>query len=138
MTEEMPRDRKFDPIYLFIRTDEKYEEVRAEMHDMKLALKDTINTLERVEKRIDFGVAVTGNKNSDELKLHAVEIDRLKRSYELEQQKLTNVEKTLLNEIGEIKKWLIPIYKGIVAIFFTLVAGGAIIYFLKFFKFNIG
>lgn len=134
--EELPKNKPIDPIYLFIRTDEKYEEVRAELHDVRKEQTEQRNTIDRIEKRMDFGVAVTGQKNADELKAHAVTLDRLVRTQELEQQRLTGVEKALLHEIGEIKKWLIPIYKGIVAIFFTLVAGGAIIYFLKFFKFN--
>src|SRR6185295_14004178 len=86
--------KHFDPIHLFIRTDEKYEEVRAEVHDLNIQQKDIRNNLERVEKRVDFGVAVTGNKNSEELSRHAVDIGQLKQTQELQDLTIKNLEKT--------------------------------------------
>lgn len=132
----MNDEKQFDPVHLYVRTDEKYEEIRAEMHDVQIEQKDMKNTIDRVEKRVDFGVAITGQKNSEELGRQAVDIGKLKQTQELEQLKLTNLEKTLLGEIKEIKSILAPIYKGILAIFFTLVTGGAVLYAFRFFHFN--
>jgi hypothetical protein len=129
-------EKKWDATYLYVRTDEKYEEVKAEVHDMKLEQKDLKNSLERIEKRVDFGVAITGNKNTEELGKHAVDIGQLKQTQELHALKLTDLEKSLGDKLEHIDKSVDLIYKGIVTIFFTLVIGGIVIYALKFFHFS--
>lgn len=128
--------KNFDPIHLYIRTDEKYEEVRSEVEDMVKGHQDMKNTIERVEKRVDFGVAVTGQKNSEELGKQAVEIGKLKQTQELEQLKLINLEKTLGEKLDKISKAVDLIYRGIVGIFFTILCGGGVLYALRFFKFS--
>lgn len=128
--------RGFDPIHLFVRTDEKYEEVRAEVHDIHVEQKELKSNQDRIEKRIDFGVAVTGQKNSDELARQAVDISRLQQTQGLQELKVSELEKTLNDKLDRIGKSVDLIYKGIVTIFFTLVVGGIVVYALKFFHFS--
>ena len=129
-------DDKFDLTHLVIRTDEKYEQTRAEMHDLQMGHKDLENTVERIEKRIDFGVAVTGQKNADELARQAVDIGQLKQTQALQGQKVVDLEKDLSGKLDRISESVALIYKGIVTIFFTMVIGGLILYGLKFFHFS--
>ncbi len=121
----------FDPIHLYIRTDEKYEQIQTEMHDMALANKDMKNNLERVEKRVDFGVAVTGQKNAEELSKQSSEVALLKQTQIMQGMKITELENIIINNHKEIKRMLDPIYKGILAIFFSMLCGGAVMYALK-------
>ena len=132
----MNEEKRFDPIHLYIRTDEKFEEVRAEVHDVKLDQKDLRNSIDRIEKRVDFGVSVTGQKNSSEIGLQAVEIGKLKQTQEIQDLKLETIEATLNDKLDKVIKAVDLIYKGIVGIFFTLICGGGVLYALKFFHFS--
>lgn len=125
-------ESKYDLTGLVIRTDEKYEENRAAIHDMELAQKDVANSLDRLEKRVDFGVAITGQKNSDELARQAVTIGEMKQTISI----LTNPETGVFKQIKDLADAVKLIYKGIVAIFFTLVISGLVVYGLKFFHFS--
>ena len=128
--------KQFDAFYLFVRTDEKYEEVDAEVHDMKLEVEHLKNGLEAVESRVNMGVAVTGQNNSKAIADHLVRIATL-------DQRLSLVETTMKDFIEEergsrkeIKEAVAVLYKGIVGIFFTLLCGGGVLYALKIIHFR--
>src|SRR5688572_21492731 len=121
-------------VHLVVRTDEKYEAIRAVQHDLSLEQKDIRNNLDRLEKRLDFGVAVTGQKNAEELGRQAVELGKIKQTQELEQMKLGTVDKALTEKLDKISKAVDNIYRGILTIFFSTAVAGIILYGLKFFK----
>jgi hypothetical protein len=123
---------QWDPIYLYTRTDEKYEEVNAAVHDMDLKQVEIIKRVERLEDRVDKGVSQTGQMNSAKLADHAVELGKLIQAT----TKLESTNETIFSEIKEIKAAVALIYKGIVGIFFTVLCGGGVLYALKVFHLN--
>lgn len=128
----MADEKNFDAHYLFIRTDEKYEEVRAEMHDIQIEQKEQKNNIERIDNRVNLGIAVTGNKNADDIKTHAVLIAKIQQTQELEQQKLGSLDKDVNEKLDKISKSVDALYRGILTIFFSTVVAGIIMYALKF------
>lgn len=127
----MSEDKSFDPIHLYVRTDEKYEEVRAEMHDLHIELKDLKNNHDRVEKRVDFGVAVTGQKNAEELGRQAVVIGTITQTVDGIDAQINHEETGIFKQIKEIKELVSNLYRGILTIFFSTIIAGIIIYALK-------
>lgn len=128
--------KEFDPIHLYIRTDEKYEEVRAQMHDLQIEQKDQRNNLDRVEKRVDFGVAVTGGKNAEELSKQAIVLGTLKQTVDGMNGQINHEESGIFKQIKELKELVSNLYRGILTIFFSTVIAGIIIYAIKFFHFG--
>lgn len=130
----MNDDKEFNAYHLFIRTDEKYEEVRAEMHDLLMEQTNLKNNVDRIDKRMEHGVSITGQENSRKISEHAVDIGKLKQTQELMELTITNLDKTVNDKLDKLSKAVDLIYRGILGIFFTILCGGGVLYALKFFQ----
>ena len=126
--------KQFDAFYLFIRTDEKYEEISAQMHDVKIDLENLKNSQDKMEGRVNMGVAVTGQNNSRTISEHAVEIGKLIQKVSDLDGFINHPETGLFKQNKEIKERLDVLYRGIVGIFFTVLCGGAVLYAVNHFK----
>ncbi len=123
--------KQFDAFYLFVRTDEKYEEVRAEMHDLTLAIQDLKNGLlkneERTEKAISFGT----HKNTERIGGIEGKVGALTKSVEHMETQLNDPETGLFKVIKSWKESVDRLYTGILTVFFGTIVVSVIVYLLK-------
>ena len=56
--------KALDPGYLYLRTDEKYEEVSAQMHDIQITITNVKTAHDDLKGRVNDGVSVRGKENA--------------------------------------------------------------------------
>lgn len=126
--------KQFDAFYLFIRTDEKYEEVQAQVHDMSIAVEQLKNTLENLESRVNQGVARTGNENKTATAEHAVRIALLDKDMNTTKDQLFNKETGLFKQFSDLRDWVSTFNRTVIVFFITSVAGALILWAVKNFR----
>ena len=125
-----------DAIHLFVRNDEKMDMVKTDLQDYRVQAVEMSKRMDRIDDRVDNGVAKTGQMNSAKIAEHAVELGKLIQQVGGLDEEINNQESGIFKQIREIKEAVGLIYKGIVGIFFTVIAGGAILYAMKVVKFH--
>jgi chromosome segregation ATPase len=125
---------EWDPIFLYTRTDEKYEEVNAQMQDVRLAQQMQQGSITKLEERIDNAVSKGTHRNTEKITELAVKVADLNQKVERMLTQLNDPEAGLFKTLKEWKHSVDNLYRGILTVFFGAIVTGVIVYLLKNFE----
>ena len=131
MSETREKRIEWDPIYLYTRTDEKYEEVRAEVENLMRAVQDVKNGLEKNEQRTEKAISFGTHKNTERITEMEKELKVVVDGFARLNTQLTDPETGFFKTVKQWKDSVDRLYTGIVSVFFGTIVVSVIVYMLK-------
>jgi predicted nucleic acid-binding Zn-ribbon protein len=119
MSEEIPKSKPVDPVYLFIRTDEKYEEVRNEVQEIGQRERDLQAHVAKVEERVEKSISYGTHKNTERIGDLDVRLTTAENSISQFNNQINNPETGLFAQNKEIKDLIGEIRRGFIAVVFS-------------------
>lgn len=126
----MTQDPK-ETIDLYLHVDKKVDMVGAQLGTIREVEIELKKTLERLEQRVDHGIARTGQENKQTLNEHSIKLNDLSHDMRSLGEAIKNTNESLGKAISEVGAKSNLIYKGIVGIFFTVILAGFVGFVFK-------
>lgn len=126
----MNEDNK-NTVDLYLHVDKKVDAVSAQLGTIREVEIELKKTLERLEQRVDNGVARTGQENKTTLAEHSMTLNDMKHQMSGLGELLKGSTSELAKGIKAVGDRTDLIYKSIVAIFFSVLLAGFIGFIFK-------
>lgn len=127
----MSEEKAKDIIDLYIHNDKKVEAVNAQLGAIREVEIELKKTLERLEQRVDHGIARTGQENKNTLNEHSIKLNDLAHDMKTLGDAVRMSNEDLGKAILGVGQKTDLIYKGIIAIFFTVMVAGFVGFIFK-------
>lgn len=121
VTEEKPET---DPVELFLHVDKKVDDTKGQLGVIREVNIELKKMLERLEQRVDHGIARTGQENKTTLSEHSIKLNDLNHHVANLSEDVRGTREALGLAIKEVGDRTNLIYKSIVGIFFVVLVGG--------------
>jgi hypothetical protein len=130
---ELDLKEDYRPVYLFLRADERAQSIEAELHDTGLKIQSIENNLNNMDKRINLGIAITGQNNQKTLSEMITRVTLLEKENGELEKKLFDKDTGLLKQFENINNWINMINKTMAGFFIMGVFGALILWALSHF-----
>lgn len=138
--EEESKQRRLppiDPVRMFLRTDEKYEDAINKLHDIEVKFyahenmvadkfRDQNAVIDKLVERMEKQVSFTGHKNSDDIKALDGKMEKI-------ETQLFNKDTGLITQFKESRDWQSNFNRAVIGVFLVSGVVSGIIWLIKTF-----